>query len=242
MNTFDHIIMNPPYNGNLHLKILNEAINHSNEVVNLSPVRWLQDSLTYYKNQSDFKKFNHIVKRISNIEVINANKSNKLFNIITGDLGIYYITDINNKSTICLNSINPLAKKVLNKVNDKSIMDISSKEGYRGLYNGIFGIINSQHSNTSEFISNSYELFCTPRYTYTNKVIFFNSEIERLSMFKYLSSKLMTTYAKLIRINQRVPWKYVPVLPDYSYIWTDEMLYNYFNLSHEDIEFIEHSE
>ena len=50
----------------------------------------------------------------------------------------------------------------------------------------------------------------------------------------------MTTYAKLIRVNQRVPWKFVPVLPDYSYIWTDEMLYNYFNLSHEDIEFIEH--
>ena len=241
MNTFDHIIMNPPYNGNLHLKILNEAINHSNEVVNLSPVRWLQDPLADYKNQSDFKKFNHIIKRISNIEIINASKSNKLFNITIGDLGIYYITDINNQSTICLNSINPLAKKILNKVNNKSIMDISSKEGYRGLYNGIFGIINSQHSNTSEFISNNYELFCTPRYTYTNKVIFFNSEIERLSMFKYLSSKLMTTYAKLIRINQRVPWKFVPVLPDYSYIWTDEMLYNYFNLSHEDIEFIEHS-
>ena len=241
MNTFDHIIMNPPYNGNLHLKILSEAINHSNEIINLSPVRWLQDPLVDYKNQSDFKKFNHIVKRISNIEVINANKSNKLFNITIGDLGIYYITDINNQSTICLNSINPLAKKILNKVNNKSIMDISSKEGYRGSYNGIFGIINSHHSNISEFISNNYELFCTPRYNNTNKVIFFNSEIERLSMFKYLSSKLMTTYAKLIRINQRVPWKCVPVLPDYSYIWTYEMLYNYFNLSHEDIELIEHS-
>lgn len=240
MNIFDHIIMNPPYNGNLHLKILSEAINHSNEVVNLSPVRWLQDPLIDYKNQSDFKKFNRIAKRISNIEIIDANKSNKLFNIITGDLGIYYITDVNNKSAIRLNSINPLAERILSKVNDKSIMNISSKEGYRGSYKGIFGIINSHHSNTSEFISNNYELFCTPRYNNTNKVIFFNSEIERLSMFKYLSSKLMTTYAKLIRINQRVPWKFVPVLPDYSYIWADEMLYNYFNLSHEDIEFIEH--
>ena len=37
---FDHVIMNPPYHRNLHLKILNEAINHSDDIVNLSPIRW----------------------------------------------------------------------------------------------------------------------------------------------------------------------------------------------------------
>ena len=43
---FDRIIMNPPYDGNLHLKFLKEALNHLTEdgkVVNISPVRWLQD-------------------------------------------------------------------------------------------------------------------------------------------------------------------------------------------------------
>ena len=45
---FDHIIMNPPYNRNLHLKILQEAMKHSNDVVNLSPIRWLQDPLADY--------------------------------------------------------------------------------------------------------------------------------------------------------------------------------------------------
>ena len=28
---FNHIVMNPPYNGSLHLKILKEAKKHSNE-------------------------------------------------------------------------------------------------------------------------------------------------------------------------------------------------------------------
>ena len=54
---FDHIIMNPPYCRNLHLKILNEAIHHSDDVVNLSPIRWLQDPLAEYKRNSDFKRF-----------------------------------------------------------------------------------------------------------------------------------------------------------------------------------------
>ena len=36
---FDKIIMNPPYDGSLHLKILSEAIKHGTEVVNLSPIR-----------------------------------------------------------------------------------------------------------------------------------------------------------------------------------------------------------
>ena len=44
---FDCIVMNPPYERNLHLKILAEAITHLKDekstCVNLSPVRWLQD-------------------------------------------------------------------------------------------------------------------------------------------------------------------------------------------------------
>lgn len=38
---FDHVVMNPPYDGNLHLKVVQEAMKHSDDVVNLSPIRWL---------------------------------------------------------------------------------------------------------------------------------------------------------------------------------------------------------
>ena len=35
--------MNPPYCRNLHLKILNEAVKHSDDVVCIHPARWLED-------------------------------------------------------------------------------------------------------------------------------------------------------------------------------------------------------
>ena len=93
---FDHIIMNPPYCRNLHLKILNEAINHSDDIVNLSPIRWLQDPLAEYKRNSDFKKFENVRKHIESIEIISAKDAcdvfGALFNIrLNTDLGIYHV-------------------------------------------------------------------------------------------------------------------------------------------------------
>ena len=76
---FDHIIMNPPYCRNLHLKILNEAINHSDDIVNLSPIRWLQDPLAEYKINSSFKKFNEIRERIETIQIITASEARDPF-------------------------------------------------------------------------------------------------------------------------------------------------------------------
>ena len=235
---FDHIIMNPPYCRNLHLKILNEAICYSDDIVNLSPIRWLQDPLAEYKKSSDWKKFENVRNRIENVEVIGAAAANKLFNIKFGDLGIYHVTKnggwVNN-----INSINSFAYKVIQKADYKSIMDIATEEGWRGEYKGIFGVINSHYGDTKHFIKNDYSLFCEGRYTNTNKVLFFNTEQERQAMFSYLSSKLMNAFAREVRVNQRVPWQFVPVLPDYTHAWTDKDLYEYFNLTPEEISTIE---
>ena len=53
---FDVAIMNPPYDKNLHLKILEKVIPIADNVVNISPVRWLFDPLAEYKKQSDYKQ------------------------------------------------------------------------------------------------------------------------------------------------------------------------------------------
>ena len=233
---FDHIIMNPPYCRNLHLKILNAAINHSDDIVNLSPIRWLQDPLAEYKRNSDFKKFENVRKHIESIEIIPYNAANKLFNIQWTDLGIYHIMNIvTNK--VFSNQSN-FVRKVLSKCNN-SIMDIATCEGYRGAYHDTFGVINSHYGDMSCLIKNDYKLFRTARYTNVNKVIFFNSEDECLNMFKYLTSKVMRAYAKEVRTNQRVPWQFVPVLPTYKHEWTDDDLYKYFNLSDDEIAIIE---
>lgn len=91
---FDCIIMNPPYQCGLHLKIIKEAIKHLKDeksvCVNLSPVRWLQDPFALYK-RSALKKFeSEICKKINSLNVINNKLVNRLFNIaIYDDLGIY---------------------------------------------------------------------------------------------------------------------------------------------------------
>src|SRR5574344_1781076 len=92
---FDKIIMNPPYSGNLHLKILSKIISEypNAEVVNLSPIRWLQDPLAEYKKNSDWKKFEDIRKRIESLDEIKSIEATNSFGTaFTMDLGIYHIT------------------------------------------------------------------------------------------------------------------------------------------------------
>ena len=55
--TYDFILMNSPYDKNLHLKIVEQSIPMLTDdgiLVNLSPIRWLQDPLAKYKKSSDW--------------------------------------------------------------------------------------------------------------------------------------------------------------------------------------------
>jgi hypothetical protein len=86
------IIMNPPYDKNLHLKILQEAMKHSDDVVNLSPIRWLQDPLAEYKKGSDWKKFGDVRERIESLDRVSSDEAAKFFSArLSFDLGIYHI-------------------------------------------------------------------------------------------------------------------------------------------------------
>lgn len=93
MQKIDLIIMNPPYDKNLHLKILENVIPMAKKVVNISPIRWLQDPLAKYKKNSDYNKFeNSICKKIENLEIIDSNTASVLFGaIFIMNLGIYTI-------------------------------------------------------------------------------------------------------------------------------------------------------
>ena len=91
---FDRIIQNPPYKRGLHLKILAEAIKHlkddESKVINLSPVRWLQDPLVEYKKTCDYKRFeNSVSKHIFELNIIKQQYENMLFSAeINTDLAI----------------------------------------------------------------------------------------------------------------------------------------------------------
>ena len=112
---FDHIIMNPPYDKNLHLKILQEAMKHSDDIVNLSPIRWLQDPLAEYKKNSDWKKFYDIRKHIESLDVVSAKDAQNYFGAdVPSDLGVYHLTKNGGFDDSSLR--NALLQKVYEKV------------------------------------------------------------------------------------------------------------------------------
>jgi hypothetical protein len=122
---FDKIIMNPPYDGNLHLKILEQAISLLKDdgvCINLSPIRWLQDPLAEYKKNSDWYKFKAVRERIQGLIPISAKVCTELFGgeqegaAFSEEIGIYYIKK--NVSTW-----KPVGNSILDKVFDKAKVD-----------------------------------------------------------------------------------------------------------------------
>ena len=93
---FDCILANPPYDKNLHLKILEQSIPMLTDdgiLVNLSPIRWLQDPLAKYKKTSDWYKFKEVREHIHKITEIKAESATGIFNVLfPQDLGVYVIT------------------------------------------------------------------------------------------------------------------------------------------------------
>ena len=226
---FDVAIMNPPYDGNLHLKILEKVIPIAKEIVNISPSRWLEDPLAKYKKASDFNKFeDNISKKIEKLEIISAAQSNKIFNISFGNMAISLI----GKGGFDYNTFNNnvFVNKIVNKCS-LSIMDRSTKEGSKvAVLPKYFGIINSHLGDTTRWISNNFNLFTTYRETYVNKLISFATQEEAINCFNYLNSIVMRYYAIQARENQRVPWQFVPYL-DFTKQWSNKSLCEYFEIT-----------
>lgn len=69
MRHFELTITNPPYNGDLHLQILDELIKISNKVVCIHPANWFIDPLIDFKGKTKYgkykKKLNRILKRFN---------------------------------------------------------------------------------------------------------------------------------------------------------------------------------
>ena len=101
---FDCIIMNPPYNRGLHIKILDEAIKHLSaigKIISLQPIDKWQKAILF---QSDLPINNTYI-----IDKISADDSSKIFNIgIHNSLGI--ISNLKNTSIKVIDNIELLYK------------------------------------------------------------------------------------------------------------------------------------
>ena len=240
---FDHIIMNPPYCKNLHLKILNEAIHHSDDIVNLSPIRWLQDPLAEHKRNSDFKRFAEIRERIESIEIIDAASSSNLFNAeIWTDLGVYYLSKDGGFNTYSFWKHLWFVNKVILRVKD-NIKDHSTREGVCD-FSKPYIKISKFHGHQGkkdfyEFTSPRLDIAKSTKTSCGHRTVNFETEEESINFFNSLQTKFYMFINRCIKRDMHVPWWYAPYLGDYTRQWTDADLYKYFNLTPEEITIIE---
>ena len=265
---FDHIIMNPPYCRNLHLKILNEAIKYSDDVVNLSPIRWLQDPLAEYKKNSDWKKFKDVRDRIESLEVIPMTKSAELFNIrLNTDLGVYHVCNSEKRYDDLRDKISiKIYKGCEFHLSDK--LERNKSAGWRvrlsdlrPLNAGSNGAIGTAgyyyrftllHPTKSWVYYNGYQndlhwsYFCgktgCKHFNENDELplsIKFKSQEEANNFESSTKTKVYKYALSHMKMDQHTPFIGLPYLGDYTHPWTDKDLYEYFNLTPEEISIIE---
>ena len=135
------VLMNPPYDGSLHLEVLEatlKAVKETNtecEVVSVQPARWLEDPLAEYKQGSDYKKYKQtLIDNISKLQLVDATTACKAFNIMNStDLAIYTfnttMTEI--KITAQDNLINKLYSKISTMTTLHDKLDQNVVDGFR---------------------------------------------------------------------------------------------------------------
>ena len=248
-----HIIMNPPYSGNLHLKILSHLINEypEAEIVNLSPIRWLQDPLAEYKHNSDWKKFEDIRKNIESLDVVSAAEAQRIFG--SGqyeNLGIYHITENGGLDILPKPFI---SQGLFDKVNlptyqgkYKSFYSERVSENYKN-FDKPFVKVSALHGNVDakdwfDIITPQKELAMSKEQNKGGSCTFtynFDTQEEAENFFAYCQTKFVKACNGNVKTNIRWPGYAVPFMPTYKHPWTDEMLYEYFGLTEEEIREIE---
>ena len=253
--------MNPPYKKNLHLKIIDTLLKvfPKAAIVNLSPIRWLQDISAEENKDSDFNKFTNVRQSTSQIVRIDYQYAQDAFGIKHNqDLGIYYI-DSNCKNNWNSKSFwNPILIKVYSKLKeDGFIRDFESnqKEGWRVKVSAIGG---QGGKNTKGQVAWQkllyfydgkkdgkwwYEFYNKNQFTKTTEEITtsirFDSEEEVKNFIEATSSKLGRYYYHHRCIDVHIKEDFFLWLPNYNHAWTDKELYEYFNLTDEEIKIIE---
>lgn len=173
--------MNPPYNGNLHLKILEHAIPFADKTINISPVRWLQDPLAKYKRNSDYKKYeNTICKKIEYLKIISAKEATDLFggeSVVTFkiNLGIYKCDNSH------FNDTDRFFNTILDKIVNSEFCGIPYKQLKNS--NGNFCLLNrilGNHSGITGF--SNYMPLIKSVHTYGKYYINFHSEKNGLTV------------------------------------------------------------
>ena len=257
---FDKIIMNPPYNGNLHLKILQEAMKHSDEIINLSPIRWLQDPLAQYKKNSDWFRFEDIREKIESLDVVSGAEANKLFGIDAFiDLGIYRVTpkvgiDLTNfwkevrkpAEVMMIEKLIAMKDNLLNHIEKQKLdgirvplTDIGGNRGYKPVYKEIAYVVDGKKDGKDWTKCKNMGGYEKPEGSALPLSVKFASAAEAQNFYDVFYTKFGSWLCDITHTQQHLQPSILPWLSDYTHPWTDEDLYEYFGLTNDEISIIE---
>ena len=248
--------MNPPYDKNLHLFILEKSLEMLDSskglLINLSPVRWLQDPLAKYKQNVDYKRFGSIRKHTKSIDVITAQSFQKMFGAIGNfDLGIYKVGK--REMSNCVDIINPVISRMseYNYENPAPLEEnkylgirvripliIAGKSGGRNMENRkllntlgkLYVFIDGykdgkqwwEHYNANQFTKKNVNMGVS---------IKFNNENEAQNFVDSFNTVIGRFYMGFAITDVHVNNKNVLWMNDYSNLWNDERFCKYFNIS-----------
>lgn len=230
------IIINPPYSNNLHLKILRKAIKYSNEIVNLSPVRWLLDPLAEYKKYNDWHRFEDVRKRVCSLDTFTKKEIDDYFGIASEMTGIYCLDD---KGGYKPN--HDFGKHIIERT-EKFYIDYCNHEKTSywipvAKYN--WTLTDKDYVKPFGLTISDKGTFARSHYTKglhdTYEIFYFDTE-EELENFK--SFLQLGSYKWILGhmfIGRRLSPKLIPMMPTYKHKWTDEMIYEYFGLNEKEI-------
>ena len=246
---FDHIIMNPPYNGSLHLKILKEAMQHSKEIVNLSPANQMFSGVRLIKDHSEIKKNPELVQHIQDVDLIKPEEASAMFGAsFAGPLMlIHYDLTKEGKDYKEFNII---------PNNFRSIFDKTVRAVYEGKCTSLWSIIkegdcpkdkfsltcpevhgHQGQSDWAEITSKNYEKALASKQRW-GWHLEFDTEEERKNCWECWHLKSHMFIHSLIKADNFNMYQWLPAL-DYTHPWTDEMLYEYFGLTEDEVKEIE---
>lgn len=245
-------VMNPPYDGNLHLKILNRVLNtNSSCIINISPIRWIEDVFAVDKKNSDYYKYADVREKIKSVDVISARDSQDLFDIINAaNLGIYTFGNLITEKTFKYDLIHPIIRKIKDKTPCYPIIEQNKADGWRvripKIASGKSGGKNSKKWYGIGFTGPFYNGMLDNKYWYTyynrNQNTKETPEISDSISFgedqisaKNFSDSLNTTFARVVEFNYLVDqhiYNYsILWTDDYKEPWTNERFCNYFDIS-----------
>lgn len=254
-NKFDLTIENPPYDGKLHLEILEKVIPITNKVVNISPDLWMKR-----RGSSEVKRFgNSIGKHIISAEYISPEEAHRIFKNTESFMSLSILICDNNehdfdymnywkrfyteyelsildKITIKGHMLSDV--KFFDDLNAKYCVLNSSIAGGRGnlpiyKYNGI--VAECKDAITGEdwleaWNSNpKHKQWQKSKYEY--KHIRFDTLEEAINYYNSYSTKFMKWTCQKTVQQQHIKLNYIPYMGDYTQPWNDKRFCEFFGIT-----------